>query len=73
LLQKNASWNALYVKRGLLNFNINIVYSTVLQALEILGLKVVIVCCTGQSGAPIRTRALRLQPHGWSGPRNENG
>jgi len=44
LLQNNASWNALYVQRGILDFNINIVYSKVLQTLEISGLKVVVVC-----------------------------
>jgi len=52
LLQNNASWNALYVQRGLLHFNINIVYSKVLQALEISGLKVVIVCNFVVPGGP---------------------
>jgi len=33
-LQDNASWNALYMERGLLHLNINIVYSKVLQALS---------------------------------------
>ena len=38
VLQNNASWNALYVERGLgkLHLNINIVYSKVLQALSII-------------------------------------
>jgi len=36
LLQNNARWNALYVERGLLHLNINIVYSKVLQALSII-------------------------------------
>ena len=33
LLQNNASWNVLYVERGWLHLNINIVYNKVLQAL----------------------------------------
>jgi len=36
LLQNNASWNAVYVERGLLHLNINIVYRKVLQALSII-------------------------------------
>ena len=52
LLQNDASWNALYVGRGLLHFNINTVYSKVLQALEISGPKwsyFVNFLCTGRS------------------------
>jgi len=36
LLQNNASWNVLYVERGLLHLNINIIYSKVLQALSVI-------------------------------------
>ena len=35
-IQNNSSWNALYVERGLLHLNINIVYSKVLEALSII-------------------------------------
>jgi len=36
LLQNNASWNALYVERGLLCFNINIVYESRCRLAKIL-------------------------------------
>ena len=73
LAPKQRKLDDLYVERGLLHFNINIVYSKVLQALEISGPKVVLLCKFSLYWAvqtPIGARALRLQPyhpHGWSG------